>query len=125
MAKAAGPSKQALVKAMGASAALYGAAGLLAPHALAKAYAVPDTPHTAQLLRLFGSRMLALAAWTFTARSQEEVHRLLSVAAGMCGVDTVTALAAAGSTGRSSAVRAAATNGTFAVLAVAIRSLED
>ena len=124
MAKAAGPSKQALVRAMGAGAALFGAAGLLAPHALAKAYAVPDTPHTAQLLRLFGSRMLALAAWTFTARSQE-VQRLLSVAAGMCGVDTVTALAAAGSTGRSSAVRAVATNGTFAVLAVAIRSLED
>ena len=37
-ATAPGLSKQALVQAMGASAALFGAAGLLAPRALAAAY---------------------------------------------------------------------------------------
>ena len=122
---ALGMPKRTLVQAMGASAAAFGTAGLLAPQALAAAYAVPSTPHTTQLLRLFGSRMLALAAWTFTARTEEERDRLLGVAAGMGAVDALTALAAAGSTGRSSAVRAAATSGSFGVLALVIRSLNE
>ena len=122
---ALGLPKRTLVRGMGASALLFGGAGLLAPRALGAAYAVPPTPHTTQLLRLFGSRMLALAAWTFTARSQEEVDRVLAVAAGMNVVDALTALAAGGGTGRAAAVRAAATSGTFAALALAVRSLEE
>src|SRR5688500_5465948 len=119
-----GMSKQTLVNALGASAALFGTAGVLAPRALAAAYAVPPTPHTTQLLRLFGTRMLALAAWTFTARTEEEVDRLLTVAAGMNAVDALTALATAGSTGRAGAIRAAATSGTFGALGLAVRRME-
>ena len=119
-----GMSKRTAVSAMGASAAIFGGAGLLAPRALGAAYAVPESPHTAQLLRLFGSRMLALAAWTFTARTDDEVDRVLAVAAGMNVLDSLTALAAAGGTGRSAGVRAAVTSGTFAALALAVRSLD-
>jgi hypothetical protein len=119
-----GMSKRTAVSAMGASAAIFGGAGLLAPRALAGVYAVPSTPHTMQLFRLFGTRMLALAAWTFTARTQEERDRLLSVAVGMGAVDAFTALAGSGSTGRSGALRAAATSGAFGALALAVRSLD-
>ena len=79
MAKTAlGMPKRTLVGSMGASAAVFGVAGVLAPQALGKAYGVPSSPYTTQLLRLFGSRMLALAAWTFTARTREETERVLA-----------------------------------------------
>ena len=119
-----GLPKQTLVNALAASAALFGTAGVLAPRTLAAAYAVPPTPHTTQLFRLFGTRMLALAAWTFTARTDEEVNRLLTVAAGMNAIDALTALATSGSTGRAGAIRAAATSGTFGALGLAVRSLD-
>ena len=126
MAKTAlGQSKRTLVRGMGASAVLFGGVGLLAPGALGAVYAVPPSPHTAQLLRLFGTRMLALGAWTLTAGTEEETDRVLAVAAGMNVVDALTALGSSGSTGRSGALRAAATSGTFAVLAVVVRSLES
>jgi Domain of unknown function (DUF4267) len=125
MAKTAlGMPKRTLVQSMGASAALFGVAGVLAPRSLGGAYGVPPSPHTTQLLRLFGSRMLALAAWTFTARTREETDRVLAVAAAMNAVDVLIALAAARTTG-ATAVRAAATSATFAALGLAIRSLKD
>ncbi len=76
---ALGMSKRTLVQALGASAALFGVAGVLAPRALGTAYGVPSSPHTTQLLRLFGSRMLVLAAWSLTARTKEETDRVLAV----------------------------------------------
>ena len=120
---ALGLRKQTLVRGMGACAALFGGAALLSPGALAAAYDVPPTPHTRQLIRLFGSRMLALSAWTFTART-EEADRVMAAAAGMNVLDVITALAGADGTGRTAALRAAATSGTFGALALAIRSLE-
>ena len=120
-----GMSKRSLVRVLGGSAAAFGAVGLVAPGALGAAYAVPPTPYSTQLLRLFGSRMLALAAWTFTARTQEEVDRLLAVAAGMNALDTLSALTAARRTGTATALRAAATSATFAALGLAVRSMED
>jgi Domain of unknown function (DUF4267) len=120
-----GMSKRQLVQVLGGSAALFGVTGVLTPRALGAAYGVPSSPHTTQLLRLFGSRMIALAAWTFTARTSEETDRVLAVAAGMNVVDTLTALASATGTGRATAVRAAATSGAFAALGFMIRSLED
>lgn len=126
MAKTAlGMSKRTLVQALGGCAVLFGVTGVVAPRALGATYGVPPSPHTAQLLRLFGSRMLALAAWTFTARTKEETDRVLAVAAGMNLIDVLTALTAAQATGRATAVRAAATSATFAALGLAIRSLED
>jgi hypothetical protein len=125
MAKTAlGMPRRTLMQSMGASAAAFGVAGVLAPQALGGAYGVPTTPYTTQLLRLFGSRMLALAAWTFTARTSEETDRVLAVAAAMNAVDVLIGLAAVRTTG-ATAVRAAATSATFAALSLAIRSLED
>ena len=126
MAKTAlGMSKRTLVQVLGGSAALFGVTGVLAPRALGAAYGVQPSPFTTQLLRLFGSRMLALSAWTFTARTEEEVDRVLAVSVGLNLVDTVTALAAGRETGRATAVRAAATSTTFAALSIAVRSLEN
>ena len=126
MAKTAlGMSRRTLVQALGGSAALFGVTGVLTPRALGAAYGVPPSPFTTQLLRLFGSRMLALAAWTFTARTDEETDRVLTVAVGMNILDTLTALAAARQTGRATAVRAAATSAMFGALGVVVRSLED
>jgi hypothetical protein len=126
MAKTAlGMSKRTLVQALTGSAALFGVTGVLAPRALGAAYGVPSSPHTTQLLRLFGSRMLVLAAWSFTARTKEETDRLLAVSAGMNVVDVLTALAAARAIGGVTATRAAATSATFAALSLAVRSLED
>ncbi|WP_138735834.1 DUF4267 domain-containing protein [Modestobacter excelsi] len=125
MAKTAlGMRKRTLVQSMGGSAALFGVAGVFAPQALGTAYGVPPSPYTTQLLRLFGSRMLALAAWTFTARTKEETDRVLGVAAAMNLVDMLIGLAAARTTG-TTAVRAATTSAIFAALGLAVRSLED
>ncbi len=124
-ATALGMSKGTLVRVLGGSAAAFGTVGLLMPGALGAVYAVPPSPHGTQLLRLFGSRMLALAAWTFTARTQEEVDRVLAVAAGMNAVDTLSALSAARGTGTATALRTAATTATFAALGLAVRSMKD
>jgi hypothetical protein len=96
MAKTAlGMPKRTLVNSLTGSAALFGVTGVLSPRALEGTYAVPSSPHTTQLLRLFGSRMLAIAAWSFTARTKEEIDRVLAVAAAVNLVDVLTALAAA------------------------------
>ena len=119
-----GFTKRQLVQAMGGSAALFGVAGVLKPRALEATYGIPPSPHTTQLLRLFGSRMLALSAWTFTARTREETDRVLAVAAAMNVADVLIALTAARTTG-ATAIRAAVTSATFAALSLAVRSLED
>ena len=126
MAKTAlGMPKRTLVQTLTGSAALFGAAGVLAPRLLEVAYGVPSSPHATHLVRLFGSRMLALAAWSSTARTKEETDRVLAVAAGMNVIDVLTALASARGVGGATAARAAATSATFAALALVVRSLED
>jgi hypothetical protein len=126
MAKTAlGMSKRTLVQALGGSAALFGVTGVLAPRALEASYGVPSSPLTTQLLRLFGSRQLVLAAWAFTARTKEETDRVLAASAAMNLVDVLTALSAARAIGRATATRAAVTSATFAALGFAARSLED
>jgi hypothetical protein len=126
MAKAAmGMSKRTLVQVLNGSAALFGVVGIFAPRALGAAYGVPSSPHTTQLLRLFGSRTLALAAWGYTCRTPEETDRALAVASAMNIVDALTALAATSGTGRTTAVRAAATSANFAALGLVARSMKD
>ena len=122
---ALGLPKRTLVNVLTGNAALFGLTGVLAPRALEGIYAVPSSPYTTQLLRLFGSRMLAIAAWSFTARTKEETDRVLTVAAAVNLFDVLTALASARATGWTTAGRAAATSGTFAALAFVVRSLED
>jgi hypothetical protein len=112
------------VQGRGACAPAFGITGLLAPRALEATYGIPSSPHTRQLLRLFGTRMLAIAAWTFTARTAEEIDRVLAVATGLNVVDALTSLGSARSTG-ATGLRAAATSGFFAGLSYVVRSLED
>ena len=126
MAKTAlGMSKAQWVQFLGGGAVAFGVTGVLAPRALGAAYSVPSTPHTTQLLRLFGSRMLAIAAWTYSAGTKEQTDRVLAVAAGMNFLDVATALAGARATSRATALRAAATSAFFGTLAVVVRSLDD
>ena len=66
-----GMPKQTMVQALGASAALFGATGVLAPRVMETAYGLPSSPHNRQLLRVFGSRMLVIAVWAYTARTKE------------------------------------------------------
>ena len=120
-----GMSKRSLVQVMTGSAALFGVTGVLAPRALGATYGVPSSPHATHLLRLFGSRMLALAAWSFTARTKEETDRALAVASVMSLLDTLTALTAARELGGATAVRAAGTSAFFGTLGFAVRSLDD
>ena len=125
MAKTAlGIPRRTLVQSMGATSAAVGVACLLAPQPLGKAYGLPSSPHTMQLFRHSGTRTLALAAWTLTARTREETDRVLAVAVAMNVADVLIALAAARTTG-ATAVRAAATSAIFAALGLAVRSLED
>jgi hypothetical protein len=122
---ALGMSRGTLEQVLTGGAVVFGVAGVLAPGALGATYGVPSSPHTTQLLRLFGSRMLALAAWSSTARTKEETDRMLAVSAGMNVVDTLTALRSASSVGRATAMRAAATSAFFAAFSLVVRSLED
>jgi hypothetical protein len=100
--------------------AVFGVVGVLAPQALGEAYGVPSSPHRTQLLRLFGSRMLASPRGPSPPGRGR--RRVLAVAAAMNVVDVLIALAAARTTG-ATAVRAAATSATFAALGLAVRSL--
>lgn len=125
MAKTAlGISKPTLIRALAGNAALFGLTGVLAPRVLEAVYGFPPSPHIRQLLRLFGSRMLVLAAWSYTARTDEEANRALGAGVGMNVLDTLTALSAARTTG-ASGVRAAATSAAFAGILAAVRSMDD
>ncbi len=120
-----GVSKQTMVQALGASAALFGATGVLAPRSMETAYGLPSSPHTRQLLRVFGSRMLVIAVWAYTARTKEETDRMLAASAAMNILDTLTTLASAQAVGRATAVPGALTSATFAAVGLAVRSLKD
>jgi hypothetical protein len=117
-------SKSTLVRVLAGNAAAFGAIGVAAPGVLEAVYGFPRSPHSRQLIRLFGSRMLVLAAWSFTARTAEETNRSLAAGTAMNILDTLTALSAARATGGTS-VRAAATSATFAGLLAAVRSMDD
>ena len=125
MAKTAlGMSKPALIRALAGNAAAFGLTGVLAPRVLESVYGFPPSPHSRQLLRLFGSRMLVLAAWSYTARTSEEADRALAAGVGMNVLDSLTALSAARATGGTS-LRGAATSAAFAGILTAVRSMED
>jgi hypothetical protein len=121
---ALGMSKPALIRVLAGNAAAFGLTGLMAPGVLERVYGVPRSPHGRQLIRLFGSRMLVLAAWSYTARTDEEANRALAAGVAMNVVDTVTALSAARATG-GTALRGAATSAAFAGILAAVRSLDD
>jgi hypothetical protein len=117
-------SKETAVQALAAAAAVFGVAGLLTPRVLEGAYAVPASPYTRQMLRLFGSRMLALAAWARSADTPEDRNTLLTVACGMNALDALTAVLAPGEPA-ATRIRAALTSGLFGAIAGYARTLPD
>jgi hypothetical protein len=121
---ALGTSRPAMIRVLAGNAALFGVTGVLAPRVLEAVYGIPPTPHSRQLIRLFGSRMLVLAAWSFTARTKEEADRALGAGVAMNVVDTLTALSAARAVG-ATALRGAATSAAFAGILAAVRSMEE
>jgi hypothetical protein len=121
----AGTSKQTAARALGIAGAAFGAVSVLAPRAVATGYGVPPTPQGLQLQRLFGSRALALSVMALTARTPEEVDRGLAVVAGANLLDVLTALAAAGGSGRPTTVRAVASSAVYGAAALAVRAMRD
>jgi len=121
----AGMSKKSAAKTLAATGAAFGLLSVLAPRAVAGAYGVPVTPGGLQLQRLFGSRALAISALALTARTDEEADRILAVVAAMNLLDSVTALATAGSAGSKTTVRAVVSSLAYGAAAVAIRSMKD
>ena len=115
-------SDDSMIQGLSAAGAAFGAAGVLAPRLVEAAYAVPSTPHTDQLLRLWGSRNLVLAGWVLTARSEEETSRALTMLAAMNALDALTAFTLGRRTGAATWIRAALTSGLFAAATSALRA---
>jgi hypothetical protein len=123
MAKSAtGMSKQSMARALGAAGAAFGLLSVLAPKTVARSYGVPITPAGLQLQRLFGSRALAISVLALTARTDEETDRGLAAVAGVNLLDTLTALANAGSAGGKTTTRAVLSSLAYGSAALAIRA---
>jgi hypothetical protein len=121
----AGLSKPTLARALAAAGAVFGLASVVAPRAVATAYAVPPTPQGLQLQRLFGSRALIISLSGMTARSEEEVDRWLGWVAALNLIDTLTALSAAGGSGRPTTVRAVCSSAAYGGAALALRLMKN
>ena len=120
-----GTSKRQLARVLGAVGAGFSLISVVAPRTVAKGYGVPPTPQTLQLQRLFGSRALALSLAALTARTDEEVDRGLAMVVGMNALDTLTALGAAGGSGRPTTTRALASSLAYGGAALAILLRKD
>jgi hypothetical protein len=120
--RAAGMSKQSMARALGAAGAAFGLLSVVAPRAVARSYGVPITPGGLQLQRLFGSRALAISVLALTARTDEETDRGLAAVAGVNALDTLTALANAGSAGGKTTTRAVLSSLAYGAAALAIRA---
>src|SRR4051812_27459659 len=120
--RAAGMSKQSMARALGATGAAFGLLSVLAPRAVARSYGVPITPGGLQLQRLFGSRALAISVLALTAKTDEETDRGLAAVAGVNALDTLTALANAGSAGGKTTTRAVLSSLAYGAAALAIRA---
>jgi hypothetical protein len=120
--RAAGMSKQSMARALGATGAAFGLLSVLAPRAVARSYGVPITPGGLQLQRLFGSRALAISVLALTAKTDEETDRGLAAVAGVNLLDTLTALANAGTAGGKTTTRAVLSSLAYGAAALAIRA---
>jgi hypothetical protein len=119
-----GLSKPTLARALAAAGAAFGLTSVVAPRAIATAYAVPPTPQGLQLQRLFGSRALIISLAAMTARTDDEVDRWLGWVAVLNLIDTVTALSAARGSGRPTTVRAVASSAAYGGAALALRLMK-
>src|SRR3954451_13994961 len=85
-------NKNAVVKALSGTAVTFGAADFLAPDALQRAYGNPNSgPELRAMSRLWGSRMLAMAAIGMRTR-KDDYNDLLALLGVMSAADVVAAL---------------------------------
>ena len=76
------------------------------------------------LLRMLGTRTLALSAWALTAGTEEETNRALTVFAAMNAADATRTLAAR-DTGTATRVRAVAIFAAYGAGALGARTLKS
>lgn len=112
-------TKSTVGNAMAAGAVGFGAAGILAPRALARAYGLPSTPPVRFMARLWGTRNAALGALYLTSRSEGARRNMVVAEVAVNAADAVLAATASGVSARTR-VMAAATSAAFAGAGVAI-----
>jgi hypothetical protein len=119
----AGMSRGTLVRGFAAAGGAVGLISIVAPRVIDAAFQIAPTPDGHQLLRLLGTRTLALSVWALTAQTDEETDRALAVFAAMNAADAITTIAAR-DTGTASRVRAVTTYAAFAAGALGARALK-
>jgi hypothetical protein len=117
-------SKPTLARVLAAAGAVFGLTSVVAPRAIASAYAVPPTPQGLQLQRLFGSRALIISLAAMTARTEEETDRWLGWVAALNLIDTLTALSAARGSGTTTTTRAVGSSLAYGGAALALRLMK-
>lgn len=103
----------------------FGAAAVLAPRALGRAYGISGSGETDGLMRLYGSRTAALGVLAATASDDESRKAVIKAVAGLSAVDTFYSLVSGlrGATSARTAVQTALT--TAAVAALCLKALRD
>ena len=117
--------KQTLVRAIGVSGVAFGAAALLAPTALGKAYGLPVHDTATYLGRQWGTRTAAINAIGLMNPDKAAIDRHLMIGVVMNLVDATCSVVAGqqGQVPRSAAYKSAATSAFFAGLCAYTRSL--
>lgn len=103
----------------------FGAAAIVAPRALGRAYGIVGNGDTDGLMRLYGSRTAALGILAATAESADARKSIIRAVAGISAVDTLGAVLSGlrGATSARTALQTAATTG--AVTALCVLALKD
>jgi hypothetical protein len=117
--------KQTLVRVIGVSGVAFGAAALLAPAAVGKAYGLPVNDSATYLGRQWGTRTAAMNALGLMNPDDAMIDRHLMIGVGMNLVDATCSVIAGqkGQVPRHAAYKSAATSAFFAGLCAYTRSL--
>ena len=118
-------SNESLTKALIGIGVGFGAAAVVAPRALGRAYGIAGTGDTDGLLRLYGTRTAALGALAATASDDETRKSVIKTVAAVSAVDTVCAalMGLRGATSGRTAAQTALTTGL--VTALCVRALQE
>jgi hypothetical protein len=116
---------QNLTRALVGTGFGFGAAAVVAPRALGRAYGIAGSGETDGLMRLYGTRTAALGALAATAGSDETLRTVVKTVAAVSAVDTLCAaiMGVRGSTSSRTAAQTAIT--TAAVTGMCLLALRD
>jgi len=117
-------TNEGLTKALIATGFGFGTAAVIAPRALGRAYGFQGSGETDGLMRLYGTRTVALGALAATAGNDETRRLVVKTVAAVSAVDTFCAalMGLRGSTSARTAAQTALT--TAAVTALCLRALQ-